>query len=279
MKSNLLNGVLDNFLGTYTSRYSDYEGYWLFAIMSDNLDGLEVDLLGHRNAEDGNPHITAAHTIAVQKFREQMEKSGLREDNVREALLIVSKMPKPSTGMVNGRVCSGWMFRFVASATGATQARYKKERTIFVAPHDPTVETRSARPAETVQEIKRGWPIAGLVVLVGLAAINIFLPLIVVPKFERIYQEALPGMTLPAITSFIISARIPMALIAIAWPIVGIIAFLQQRRRAAIWNINLGCLYFFLLIGITVLALFLPIGGTLITGIPDTPPRSAVSSH
>ena len=28
-----IKGVLDNFLGTYTSRYSDYDGYWLFGMV------------------------------------------------------------------------------------------------------------------------------------------------------------------------------------------------------------------------------------------------------
>jgi hypothetical protein len=124
----------------------------------------------------------------------------------------------------------------------------------------------------------RAWAIASLVALLGLGAINIFLPLFLVPKFERIYQDALPGRPLPEITVFIIAARFLFALVAFAWPIVGVIA-VWRRQRAAIWIINLGYLYFLLAIGVTVFALFMPIGGDLITGMPDAPLKSAVSSH
>jgi hypothetical protein len=129
-------------------------------------------------------------------------------------------------------------------------------------------------------ETKRAWPIASIVILLGLGAINIFLPLFVVPKFEQIYQDALPEMPLPGITVFIITARFPLALVAFAWPIIGIIT-VWRRKRAAIWIINLGYLYFFLLIGITVIALFRPMimTGIITGGMSDAPLTSAVSSH
>jgi type II secretory pathway component PulF len=127
-------------------------------------------------------------------------------------------------------------------------------------------------------EIKRAWPIASIVILLGLGAINIFLFLFIVPKFEQIYQDAIPGMPLPGITAFIIAARIPLALIALAWPIAGIIA-IWQRHRGAIWIINLGYLYFFPLIGVTVIALFMPMTGGIIVGMSDAPLTSAASSH
>jgi len=126
-------------------------------------------------------------------------------------------------------------------------------------------------------EIKRAWPIVSMITLIGLGAINIFLSLVVVPKFEQIFQEALPGQILPGITTFIISARIPLALIALAWPITGVLA-VWQRHRAAIWIIYLGFLYFFALIGVTVFALFIPmVGGP--RGLSDAPPTSAASGH
>jgi hypothetical protein len=126
-------------------------------------------------------------------------------------------------------------------------------------------------------ETNRAWPIASIVTLLGLGAINIFLPLFIVPKFEQIYQDAIPGMPLPGITVFIIAARYPLALVAFAWPIAEIIA-VWRRQRAAIWIINLGYLYFFLLIGVTVIALFMPMT-RMVVGMSDASPASAASSH
>ena len=127
-------------------------------------------------------------------------------------------------------------------------------------------------------EPNRAWPIASIVFLLGLGAINIFVSLFIVPKFEQIYQDALPGMPLPGITVFVIAARFPLALVALMWPIAGIITF-QRRKRAAIWIIKLGHLYFFLLLGVTVIALFMPMTGGIIVGMSDAPLTSAVSSH
>jgi hypothetical protein len=114
--------------------------------------------------------------------------------------------------------------------------------------------------------------------LLGLGLINIFLPLFIVPKFELIYQEALPGLPLPGITAFIIAARFPLALVAFAWPIAGIIGVWRQHRTA-IWIINLGCLYFFTLIGFTVIALFMPMTDGIIVGMSPPSLTSAASSH
>jgi hypothetical protein len=127
-------------------------------------------------------------------------------------------------------------------------------------------------------ETSRAWPIVSLVILVGFGAINIFLPLFIVPKFEQIYADALLGKPLPGITEFIIAARIPLALVALAWPVTGILA-VWKRYRAAFWIINLGYLFFVALIGVTVIALFIPMEPGIITGMPDATLSSAASSH
>jgi hypothetical protein len=103
----------------------------------------------------------------------------------------------------------------------------------------------------------RAWPIVSLVILLGMGAFNLFLPLFIVPKFEEIYAEALPGMPLPVLTRFIIAARIPLMLIALAWSMAGIAA-VWRRSRAAIWIVNFGLLFFFALIWITTVALLMP---------------------
>jgi hypothetical protein len=67
---------------------------------------------------------------------------------------------------------------------------------------------------------------------------------------------------------FFINYRIGLALVILAWPILGALLRLWQKPFATIW-INLGIVWFFLEIGTTVIALFLPMAGGLITGIPD----------
>jgi type II secretory pathway component PulF len=120
-------------------------------------------------------------------------------------------------------------------------------------------------------------PLLGLITLLGLSAVTIFMFLVLVPKFERIYQEAMPGMTLPWLTAFVIAGRLVLAFIALVWLVAGVVAA-WKRSRAATWIIYLGYVYFFPLIGITVFALCMPMG-VLVSGTSDKPLESAVSSR
>ena len=42
----VIKSVLWNFLGTYMSRYSDYDGYWLFGFLIEDMGELEINILG-----------------------------------------------------------------------------------------------------------------------------------------------------------------------------------------------------------------------------------------
>jgi hypothetical protein len=83
---------------------------------------------------------------------------------------------------------------------------------------------------------------------------------------------------MPGITLFIFSARIPPALIALAWSIAGIIA-VWWRSRTEIWIVNLGLLFFVALIGATVVALFCPMIPMVAGGMSDASLASPASSH
>ena len=41
----VIPGVLHNFLGTFTSRYSDFNGYWIFGFLVEKMDSVRIDLL------------------------------------------------------------------------------------------------------------------------------------------------------------------------------------------------------------------------------------------
>ena len=45
LMSKRVKGVLDNFLGTFTSRYLDHNGYWVFGMLVGDLGELRIDLL------------------------------------------------------------------------------------------------------------------------------------------------------------------------------------------------------------------------------------------
>ena len=72
-----MKGVLDGFLGTYMSRYSHYEGYWLFGFLICDLPCLRVDLLSDGARADE----TAPEALAIANAGSP---AMVREDQVLE---------------------------------------------------------------------------------------------------------------------------------------------------------------------------------------------------
>ena len=141
----VISGVLHNFLGTFTSRYSDFDGYWVFGFLVESMDTVRIDLLGDvAEIADTTPQ-GFARRLASQKFGEQIAKAGLPREWFREAYLEISKSPESRFGVVNGQSSSGYDMRFQAHVVTDLGRAYDSTASIFVAPHDPKIESRSAR--------------------------------------------------------------------------------------------------------------------------------------
>ena len=144
--SKRVKGVLDNFLGTFTSRYSDHNGYWVFGMLVGDLGELRIDLLRSIEGKFDNTPLGTVTKLAAEKFREQMEKTGLAVTYAQEASIKIKKLTDPTNGFVNGRRCPGWTFQFTARVVSHSGYACEREKSVFVAPHNPKVEQRSARP-------------------------------------------------------------------------------------------------------------------------------------
>jgi hypothetical protein len=87
------------------------------------------------------------------------------------------------------------------------------------------------------------------------AAANILSALVIIPKFSRLFQDALPGQVLPPLTRFILSNQDWLVIVASVLSILGLWAIF---RRLPTW-----CAFCLLVsgaqVGMTLLALFLPI--------------------
>jgi hypothetical protein len=138
-----IKSILHNFLGTYSSRYSDYEGYWLFGMLTrDGLINLQIDLL-NTSKESGKkilPMVSVARHLAATKFQEQMEKERLPLSCIREAHLDITTRPNSLVGQVNGRPSLGYNVHLIACAISDHGKTFTSEIIIFVAPHNPLSE-------------------------------------------------------------------------------------------------------------------------------------------
>lgn len=139
--------VVHNFLGTYTSRYSDYRGYWLFGFIVEEMKDLQFDLLNGLDQPDDTTPIVVAGQLAAMRFLEQMEKAKVPIQWVREARLVVSKSHE-RIGVVNQKPKSGLELRFSVSVVTDLGRQYVSSDFLFVAQHDPSLERRSTRHAE-----------------------------------------------------------------------------------------------------------------------------------
>src|SRR5262249_23453663 len=110
-----LKGVVHNFLGTYTSRYSDHEGWWVFGLAEAQLADAQIDLLGEHTADTPDPLAVVAE-MARTRFAEQLAKAKIPSSFVREAHLTITRSSEISRGQVNGRWCDGHRFTFVVRA-------------------------------------------------------------------------------------------------------------------------------------------------------------------
>ena len=73
----MLKSVIHGFLGTYVSRYSDFDGYLLFGFVVDSLGLVEIDLTESESASPVRTPHSELIRLARQKFKEQLSKVGL----------------------------------------------------------------------------------------------------------------------------------------------------------------------------------------------------------
>ncbi|HEY0101708.1 MAG TPA: hypothetical protein VGB76_22475 [Pyrinomonadaceae bacterium] len=140
-----INGALHNFLETYASRYSDYDGYWIFGMLVRELEQFNIDLLNTVDDISDTTPMAAAVRFARANFKDQVEKAGLSLSCLREANLAIIKSSDLGSGFVNGHRSAGFDVSFVAKAVSHRDKTYERKKSVFVAPHDPGVEQRSTR--------------------------------------------------------------------------------------------------------------------------------------
>ena len=138
-----IKSLLHNFLETYTSRYSDFDGFWLFGMLVGDLDQLSIDLLDPRRAASLSEPMATAINLATSKFQEQAIKAGIDLSAIQEAYLEIRRSAKPRDGEVNHHPCVGYDMQFTVTAISDRKKTYQYKTSVFVAPHNPQVELRS----------------------------------------------------------------------------------------------------------------------------------------
>lgn len=140
---NAMKSVLHNFLGAFTSRYTEYKGYWIFGfLIGEFTTELTFDLMVPRFSETVTP-LQKAASLASIKFATQVLKAKIKPDTIQEAQLSLFPLSDLVQGLVNGQEVKGRSVNFRVVAVMKSGEKIISERTIFVAPHNPSIELQS----------------------------------------------------------------------------------------------------------------------------------------
>ena len=140
-----LRGVVGNFLGTYVSRYSSIDGYWLFGFLVPHLTALQIDLLTPASNASSSPQVERAIELAYARFHDQLRKAKVDLKALRHARVTLSRADYVIPIEVNGLPSKAWPVHITVVAETRRGRRYVAERTVVVARHNPAVEMGSAR--------------------------------------------------------------------------------------------------------------------------------------
>jgi hypothetical protein len=108
------------------------------------LGELQIDLISQRLPEENGP-VEVARRLAAEKFADQLKKAGVSLAEIRSAQVSLRRSSLPKHGTMNGHPCVGYDLYFDAEVLTNRGNHYERELKIFVAPHDPRMERRSAR--------------------------------------------------------------------------------------------------------------------------------------
>ena len=138
-----IRGALNNFLATYTSRNSDYDGYWLFGLLVKDLVHLDFDLLKEFKEPSRPTPLQFAEISAARIFRYQMQKAGVSAPRIAEARLKITKTPDTISNFQGHRAWTAHVLRVHAHVKSNHGRLFTAETTVLAAPHSFLFESRS----------------------------------------------------------------------------------------------------------------------------------------
>ena len=145
MRRKTVAGALRNFLTTFTSRNTDWRGYWLLGMLVDELTEHEIDLQCLNTGELHRPLPVAAR-VASEKFHEQIQHAGLNPQQLNSATLLIKKTSEPRPLVVEGFLRSASEITFTVHAQWADNKRCELQKSVLIAPHDPALERQRIQP-------------------------------------------------------------------------------------------------------------------------------------
>lgn len=94
---------------------------------------------------------------------------------------------------------------------------------------DESIEAKLGRLSARVDSLALGVKVAALAVLLLFSLFNIA-DTFAISYFRQLFIDSLPGRRLPAITNFFLDHQTAVTLVAVLWPVVGLVALWRVKR-------------------------------------------------
>ncbi len=147
----LLKSVVRGFVGTYVSRYSDFDGYLLFGFVIDTIRDVTVDLTRPVRPQLAEDALDEWQRLAAFKFQEQLSKVGLPISVLQEATLSIRRTTARRGAVVLRGVpvmVDGFDVDFSVRAVTDLGRVYDTSVREFIAPQNPNLFARSGRASD-----------------------------------------------------------------------------------------------------------------------------------
>lgn len=140
-----MRSVVDNFLATFKSRNTDFDGYWAYGFIIERMrDELQIDLINQNESA-----VSAAEgmiiSLARNRFVAQVAKARLDLAFIQNALLVIRNSGTRGTCWINDSQTTGSELILTVEVIMDNDRRYSGSETICVAQHDASRERRSTR--------------------------------------------------------------------------------------------------------------------------------------
>jgi hypothetical protein len=131
----VIKSVLHNFLGTYTSLSSRYQGFWLFGFLVEEIDQIRIGLLEPNAPGSSFKSVERAEELAIHSFTEQLEVAGVPKSFIQTAHIDIQKSSVTQMYEIDRRLIPGSVVTFSVEAISDLGKSYTYETCLFVAPH------------------------------------------------------------------------------------------------------------------------------------------------
>ncbi len=142
-----INGALAGFLGRFTSRNADYQGYWLIPFLLDLHEPIQIELLAYTEVKGkmADDIRAVATRFAQITLSEQLKFVERTPAELQRASLLITSSSESEQRLAGSHVRECFPMKLKVQVKTNSGREFARDLSLFVAPFDPSLARRSTR--------------------------------------------------------------------------------------------------------------------------------------